>query len=146
MAYAALVTVARVIDQILPHHQAYRFICEKEQLKSLREKVIRFQEFLEYISSKSWSPNVDELESWIRNVAYQMEDMVECIFLRSLGQEEGDTVVPPVAGTIQPTSAVFASCIEQVDILLQKAEELTRVRHEKIVKTGINDSHAATSS
>ncbi|KAK4414167.1 putative late blight resistance proteinR1B-16 [Sesamum alatum] len=79
MAYAAVVSLAQTLDQILNHH-LYCYIplfCEQQLFESLQEKLSFLQAFLEDYAQIGGETTVEELEGRIRDVAYRAEDIIE---------------------------------------------------------------------
>ncbi|KAK4414159.1 putative late blight resistance proteinR1A-10 [Sesamum alatum] len=78
MAYAALVSLAQTLDQILNHHRccSIPLICEDQLFESLREKLSFLQAFLEDYAQIGGEA-VEGLEGRIRAVAYRAEDIIE---------------------------------------------------------------------
>ncbi|KAL8458622.1 hypothetical protein ACS0TY_036222 [Phlomoides rotata] len=76
-AYAALVSVMHIIDQI-EHHPRPPISLDKLQVESLTEKIAFLQEFLEgYKSHVVYSSEADALEMRIADAAYAAEDAIE---------------------------------------------------------------------
>ncbi|KAL8458632.1 hypothetical protein ACS0TY_036232 [Phlomoides rotata] len=76
-AYAALVSVMHIIDQI-EHHPRPPISLHKLQVESLTEKIAFLQEFLEgYKSHVVNSSEADALEMRIADAAYAAEDAIE---------------------------------------------------------------------
>ncbi|KAL8458629.1 hypothetical protein ACS0TY_036229 [Phlomoides rotata] len=76
-AYAALVSVMHIIDQI-EHHPRPPISLHKLQVESLTEKIAFLQEFLEgYKSHVVYSSEADALEMRIADAAYAAEDAIE---------------------------------------------------------------------
>ncbi|KAK4414166.1 Disease resistance protein RPP13 [Sesamum alatum] len=78
MAYAAVVSLAQTLHQIMNHHQccSIPLICEEQLFESLREKLSFLQAFLEDYAQIG-GETVEALEGRIRDVAYRAEDMIE---------------------------------------------------------------------
>ncbi|KAK4414147.1 hypothetical protein Salat_2827500 [Sesamum alatum] len=80
MAYAAVVSLAQTLDQILNHHHQYcsniPLICEEQLFESLREKLSFLQAFLEDYAQIG-GETVEGLEGRMRDVAYRAEDLIE---------------------------------------------------------------------
>ncbi|KAK4414152.1 Disease resistance protein RPP8 [Sesamum alatum] len=78
MAYAALVSLAQTLDQIMNHHRccSIPLICEEQLFESLREKLSFLQAFLEDYAQIGGEA-VEGLEGRIRAVAYRAEDIIE---------------------------------------------------------------------
>lgn len=76
-AYAALVSLGHIIDQI-EHHPRPPVSLDEQQVESLVEKVTFMQEFLEgYSSHVDYSSEADALEMRIADSAYAVEDVIE---------------------------------------------------------------------
>ncbi|XP_042049822.1 putative late blight resistance protein homolog R1A-3 [Salvia splendens] len=76
-AYAALLSLMRLIDDIENHHSP-PISLDKHQIQSLTENVTFLQEFLEpYKSPLSESDEADPLEMCIADAAYAAEDVIE---------------------------------------------------------------------
>ncbi|KAK4414165.1 putative late blight resistance proteinR1A-10 [Sesamum alatum] len=77
MAYAAVVSLAQTLEQIMHHH---RYCCvrivEEQQLESLQEKLSFLQSFLEGYAQIG-GETVERLEGRIRDCAYRAEDIIE---------------------------------------------------------------------
>ena len=119
MAYAALTSLACVIDQILPHEQRYISLCGKDQMESLHEKVCLLQEFLEHISSKPPFPALDALESRIKDTAYKMEDTIE-LELVILTETDKDS-------ESCNSKSDFSCYFEDVGVLFEEAIETKKI-------------------
>ncbi|KAL0429592.1 UNVERIFIED_CONTAM: putative late blight resistance proteinR1A-10 [Sesamum radiatum] len=78
MAYAALVSLAQTLEQIMNHHQysSIPLICEQQLFEPLQEKLSFLQAFLEDYSQNG-GETVEGLEGRIRDVAYRAEDSIE---------------------------------------------------------------------
>ncbi|KAG8380624.1 hypothetical protein BUALT_Bualt06G0035000 [Buddleja alternifolia] len=74
MAYAALVSLAQTLEQILKHDQHSIFCHEKRLLKSLHKNTVFLLAFLEDFSGK---PN--NVEGRITDAANEAEDIIECL-------------------------------------------------------------------
>ncbi|KAI3463660.1 hypothetical protein Pfo_020323 [Paulownia fortunei] len=72
MAYAALVSLEKVLEQILDHDQQSIFLHEKQQIKSLHENIVFLLIFLEDFPGEAGN-----LESRITIAANQAEDIIE---------------------------------------------------------------------
>ncbi|KAH6834082.1 hypothetical protein C2S53_013369 [Perilla frutescens var. hirtella] len=80
MAYAALVSLAQILEQIMHHdHLFYMPLTndEEQKLNSLQEKVSVLQAFLDDHSHKS-GETMQSLQAQIRDAAYKAQDIVEC--------------------------------------------------------------------
>ncbi|KAL8458631.1 hypothetical protein ACS0TY_036231 [Phlomoides rotata] len=76
-AYAALVSLRHIIDQI-EHHPRPPISLDIQQVESLIEKVTFLQDFLEgYSSHVGYSSEADALEMRIADAAYAVEDVIE---------------------------------------------------------------------
>ncbi|KAL8458620.1 hypothetical protein ACS0TY_036220 [Phlomoides rotata] len=77
VAYAALVSLRHIIDQI-EHHPHPPISLDIQQVESLIEKVTFLQDFLEgYSSHVGYSSEADALEMRIADAAYAVEDVIE---------------------------------------------------------------------
>ncbi|KAH6773384.1 hypothetical protein C2S51_011788 [Perilla frutescens var. frutescens] len=77
-AYAALVSLTQIINQIQHHHPHPPIPLEKEQIESLTEKISFFQEFLEcHTFHIGYSKEADGLENRIADSVYAAEDIIE---------------------------------------------------------------------
>ncbi|KAK6153943.1 hypothetical protein DH2020_013582 [Rehmannia glutinosa] len=74
MAYAALVSLTQLLDQIMHYNNIP--LSEEQELQSLQEKLTFLQAFLENYSHNNGKP-VEFLEAQIRDTAYQAQDIVE---------------------------------------------------------------------
>ena len=76
-AYAALVSIMQIFDQI-EHHPSPPISMDKKQVESLTEIVVFLQEFLEgYKSPFADSDEADPLEMRIADAVYIAEDAIE---------------------------------------------------------------------
>ncbi|KAG8367181.1 hypothetical protein BUALT_Bualt16G0045900 [Buddleja alternifolia] len=74
MAYAALVSLAQIIDQIIHHNDQYStFLHSKQQIKCLHDHIIFLQAFLEDFPEKL----TNSLEGRIRDTTYEAENIIE---------------------------------------------------------------------
>ncbi|KAL0380190.1 UNVERIFIED_CONTAM: putative late blight resistance proteinR1A-10 [Sesamum angustifolium] len=88
MAYAALVSLAQTLDQIMNHHQyCYIPVSEESHLESLQEKLSFLQVFLEDYAQIG-EETVGGLEGGIRDVAYRAEDIIESHFSDQISLED----------------------------------------------------------
>ncbi|KAL2464844.1 NB-ARC domain-containing protein [Abeliophyllum distichum] len=90
MAYAALRSLAQILNQTLNRDHQYLILDEKQQIESLIEKVSSLQDFLENSSKKIKK----HLEIKIRNASYIAEDIIEShitdrILSESASHEDG---------------------------------------------------------
>ncbi|KAI3458779.1 hypothetical protein Pfo_015442 [Paulownia fortunei] len=79
MAYAALVSLAQTIDQILNHHQYPISLHQKQQIISIHECLNSLQAFLEDFPEKA-----NSLEGRIRDVANEAQDIIEYFMLEQI--------------------------------------------------------------
>lgn len=77
MAYAALISLERTLEQILLFHDRYALRCEKQLLESLHEKVGFVLQFFEQYSSRKSDEMIACLERRIRDEAYQAQDFAD---------------------------------------------------------------------
>ncbi|KAL2515301.1 putative disease resistance RPP13-like protein 3 [Forsythia ovata] len=77
MAYAALLSLAHILEQTLNHDFKYLIAREKQQIPFLLKKISSLQDFLENFTQNN-STSTEYLESRIRDVAYEAEDLIEC--------------------------------------------------------------------
>ncbi|KAL0362485.1 UNVERIFIED_CONTAM: putative late blight resistance proteinR1B-14 [Sesamum calycinum] len=84
-AYASLLSLAHVLDQI--QHPVYRrrLCLDTEQLRGLQEKVHHLQDFLEDYSQRRISQEVEDLVRQIPVVAYEAEDVIDSYVVYELG-------------------------------------------------------------
>ena len=76
-AYAAVVSVMQIVDQ-LQRHPSPPISINNQQVQSLTQNVTFFQQFLEdYDSPHSYSVEADPLEMRIADAAYAAEDVIE---------------------------------------------------------------------
>ncbi|KAI3463702.1 hypothetical protein Pfo_020365 [Paulownia fortunei] len=75
-AYAALVSLTHILDQIQHPPPTHQIIVVNEQIESLREKVSFLIDFLENYSSRR-SKDIEDLETRIADAAYTAEDIIE---------------------------------------------------------------------
>ncbi|KAL0425292.1 UNVERIFIED_CONTAM: putative late blight resistance proteinR1A-10 [Sesamum radiatum] len=88
MAYAALVSLAQTLDQIMNHQQyCYIPVSEESHLESLQEKLSFLQVFLEDYAQIG-EETVGGLEGGIRDVAYRAEDIIESHFSDQISLED----------------------------------------------------------
>ncbi|KAL0464126.1 UNVERIFIED_CONTAM: putative late blight resistance proteinR1B-16 [Sesamum latifolium] len=88
MAYAAVVSLAQTLDQIMnPHQCCYIPVSEESQLESLQEKLSFLQVFLEDYAQIG-EEAVGGLEGGIRDVAYRAEDIIESHFSDQISLED----------------------------------------------------------
>ncbi|KAK4436696.1 putative late blight resistance proteinR1A-4 [Sesamum alatum] len=83
IAYAAVVSVRRVLENIL-HHAPQRILVDKQQIQSLLEKITSFQQFLEDYDALPMTskPQVEDgLESQMAKACYAAEDIIESFVL-----------------------------------------------------------------
>ncbi|KAG8367175.1 hypothetical protein BUALT_Bualt16G0045300 [Buddleja alternifolia] len=74
MAYAALVSFAQIMEQIIHHDdQDSTFLHSKQQIKSLHDHIIFLQAFLEDFPEKS----ANSLKGRIRDTTYEAENIIE---------------------------------------------------------------------
>lgn len=133
-AYAALLSLQQIIDQILHPPPSHQFILDEAQINSLRSKVCSLIDLLENYSSKE----IEDLESQIAYAAYEAEDVIESnvvdqILGRSeLDREEGS----PLSQGLQRVVGKFLS----ID------KELAKIKHKKALQPKISASDQAASS
>ncbi|KAI3473673.1 hypothetical protein Pfo_031234 [Paulownia fortunei] len=74
--YAALVSLTRILSQILQPPPGHQILIIREQIESLREHVFLLLDFLENHSSRP-SKEMEDLETQIADAAYAAEDIIE---------------------------------------------------------------------
>ncbi|KAI3463643.1 hypothetical protein Pfo_020306, partial [Paulownia fortunei] len=118
MAYAALVSLSQVIEQILPHDQHYFLLCRKKQMNSLHENVLFLISFLEEFPAENGGRIINHLESRIRDAAYQVEDIIESYISTQIVQKyaRGDT-----SSSLGEMHSAFGSCTEEVESIMEEA-------------------------
>ncbi|XP_047960688.1 uncharacterized protein LOC125205668 [Salvia hispanica] len=83
-AYAALISLMKVIDDIETHPSPPIFL-DKQQVESLTEKLVFLQEFLEsYNSPHAYSDEADPLEMRILDAAQAAEDVIESYIIDTI--------------------------------------------------------------
>ncbi|KAI3463675.1 hypothetical protein Pfo_020338 [Paulownia fortunei] len=75
-AYAALVSLTHILDQILHPPPALQIIVVREQIESLREQVSFLIDFLENHPSRR-NKEIEDLEARIADAAFAAEDIIE---------------------------------------------------------------------
>lgn len=109
MAYAALVSLAQILEQILTDHQDYTCLCEKEDLESLHSNVTFLKKFLADFP-ENHGLSISQLESRITDAAYDANDIIAC-------EISYNTTCPVFCGndarqfSLQHTYPTFGSCI-----------------------------------
>ncbi|XP_073119378.1 putative late blight resistance protein homolog R1A-3 [Henckelia pumila] len=83
MAYAALISLLRTIEQILLFHDPRASHYEKQNIESLQEKLGFLLQFFEQYSSRESDEMIASLERRIRDEAYQAQDFAD-LYLTNL--------------------------------------------------------------
>ncbi|XP_047960679.1 putative late blight resistance protein homolog R1A-10 isoform X2 [Salvia hispanica] len=135
-AYAALISLMRVIDDIETHPFPPIFL-DKQQVESLTEKLVFLQEFLEsYNSPYAYSDEADPLEMRIVDAAQAAEDVIESyiidtIHISAAATDDGASG----GGDGEQISCIhfyqdLQNVIEEVDMI---KKEVTGITREKVV-------------
>ncbi|KAL0460473.1 UNVERIFIED_CONTAM: putative disease resistance protein RGA1 [Sesamum latifolium] len=130
-AYASLLSLAHILDQQI-RHPFHRL--DKERLRSLQEKVMHLQHFLEHTKI---SQGVEDVARQIPVVAYEAEDVIDSLVVTGWASE--DTI-----GHLDPAAALssFYQDLDQVilniDSIIQELngvvkEDLDDVKEPKPV-------------
>ncbi|KAL0397263.1 UNVERIFIED_CONTAM: putative late blight resistance proteinR1B-14 [Sesamum calycinum] len=128
MAYAALVSLAHTLEQIMNHHQycSIPVFCQDQLFESLQEKLSFLQAFLEDYS-RNGGETVEGLEGRIRDMAYRAEDIIESHVSDQIRSQEDCCGVKE--GLKQMISALRRAATSQksreryIEIELQNVEE-----------------------
>ncbi|XP_047960680.1 putative late blight resistance protein homolog R1A-10 [Salvia hispanica] len=148
-AYAALISLMRVIDDIETHPFPPIFL-DKQQVESLTEKLVFLQEFLEsYNSPYAYSDEADPLEMRIVDTAQAAEDVIESYIIDTIhlsaaatddgasggGDDDGGGVGGDGEGDGEQISCIhfyqdLQNVIEEVDMI---KKEVTGITREKVV-------------
>ncbi|EYU21105.1 hypothetical protein ABFS82_12G038800 [Erythranthe guttata] len=102
MAYAALVSLAQTIDQILNHDQYTISPQEKQQITLIHENITSLQAFLDDVVEKA-----ERLEGRIADVANEAEDIIEHFMSEQIRARHGLVI----ESNIQPSKCKFMPCI-----------------------------------
>ncbi|KAL0397261.1 UNVERIFIED_CONTAM: putative late blight resistance proteinR1B-16 [Sesamum calycinum] len=135
MAYAALVSLAQTLEQIMNHHQycSIPLICEEQLFESLLQKLSFLQAFLEDYSQNG-GETVEGLEGRIRDVAYRAEDIIESHVSDQISpQDERYGVkngLKQLISAILKAASSLNSCNRSMELELQNVDDLQMVMEE----------------
>ncbi|KAI3459097.1 hypothetical protein Pfo_015760 [Paulownia fortunei] len=138
MAYAALVSLAQTIDQILSHAQYSISLHEKQHIICVHEYVISLQAFFEDFPEKA-----NSLEGRIRDAAYAAEDVIEDFMLEQIGSRNRS-----IKSTVGPAEVKFKHQLKKVTELINSITgEVMDIKNSFTIKeVQLGDSPAASSS
>ncbi|KAL0464113.1 UNVERIFIED_CONTAM: putative late blight resistance proteinR1A-10 [Sesamum latifolium] len=135
MAYAALVSLAQTLEQILHHHQycTIPLLCEEQLFESLQEKLSFLQAFLEDYSQNG-GETVEGLEGRIRDVAYRAEDIIESHVSDQISPQDDRYGVKKglkrLISAILKTASSLNSCKRSMELELQNVGDLQMVMEQ----------------
>ncbi|XP_047975170.1 late blight resistance protein R1-A-like isoform X1 [Salvia hispanica] len=123
-AYAALVSLMRIIDDI-ETHPSPPISLDNQQVKSLTEIVTFLQEFLEgYKSPYEYSDKADPLEIRIMDASHTAEDVIESYII--------DTIQLSAAAATDDGADEQISCIHFYQDLQKVIEEIDLIKKEVV--------------
>ncbi|XP_042025858.1 putative late blight resistance protein homolog R1A-3 isoform X2 [Salvia splendens] len=134
-AYAALISLMKVIDDIETHPSPPIFL-DKQQVESLTEKLIFLQEFLEsYNSPYAYSDEADPLEMRIVDAAQATEDVIESYIIDTIQLSAAAAAAASEDGGDEQISCIHfyedvQNVIEELDLL---KKEVAGIKREKVV-------------
>ncbi|KAL0429584.1 UNVERIFIED_CONTAM: putative late blight resistance proteinR1B-14 [Sesamum radiatum] len=135
MAYAALVSLAQTLEQIMDHHEycSIPLICEEQLFESLQEKLSFLQAFLEDYSQNG-GETVEGLEGRIRDVAYRAEDIIESHVSDQISPQDGQYGVKKglkqLISAILKAASSLNSCKRSMELELRNVDDLQMVMEE----------------
>ncbi|KAL0356179.1 UNVERIFIED_CONTAM: Disease resistance protein RPP13 [Sesamum radiatum] len=115
-AYASLVSLMHVLDNVQHPARRHRLHLDKERIKSLQEKVQFLQDFLE-LHSQGKSQEMEDLAREITVVAHDADDVIDLHVVDQLCQESQDN---------SHHMAALSSFCQDLDILIEKIESITK--------------------
>ncbi|XP_047978208.1 putative late blight resistance protein homolog R1B-14 [Salvia hispanica] len=135
-AYAALVSLMRIIDDI-ETHPSPPISLDNQQVKSLTEMVTFLQEFLEsYKSPYEYRDEADPLEILIKDATHAVEDVIESYII--------DTIQLSAAATDEQINCIhfyqdLQNVIEKMDLIKKEVTVITTVKEEHKRKVASDD-------
>ncbi|KAK4441016.1 Disease resistance protein RPP8 [Sesamum alatum] len=116
-AYASLLSLAHVLDQIQHPLHRHRLSLDTEQLRSLQEKVKDLQDFLELHLQRKISQEVEDLARQIPVVAYEAEDVIDShVVYVGTSQDRSD----------HHDAAALSSFYQDLDGVIQKIDSIIK--------------------
>ncbi|KAK4436698.1 hypothetical protein Salat_0003700 [Sesamum alatum] len=140
IAYAAVVSVRRVLENIL-HHAPQRILVDKQQIQSLLEKITSFQQFLEDYDALPMTskPQVEDgLESQMAKACYAAEDIIESFVLDQI-QAPSQVQVDRI---LTRFSQDFPQVLQDVDFIEKKVMKIKGKMEVVKDQQPVNFSHA----
>ncbi|KAL0390359.1 UNVERIFIED_CONTAM: hypothetical protein Scaly_0393000 [Sesamum calycinum] len=128
-AYASLLSLAHTLDQ-QAQHPVHRL--HTEQLRSLQEKVMHLQHFLEHHSQSKISQEVEDVEGQIPVVANEAEDVIDSHVVSQWASKD-------TSSSDHDAAAALSSFYQDVDEVIQKVDSIVKELMEVVVKEELND-------
>ncbi|KAL2559821.1 putative late blight resistance protein-like protein R1A-10 [Forsythia ovata] len=119
MAYAALLSLKRLLAHTLDHDYQYLILDEKQQIESLLQKLCFLQDFLDHSPQKIME-TIDCLESQIRGAAYEAKDIIESHITDRVREESTNKM----GDNFTPFSYKLEEVVEEIDSIKKRVEKI----------------------
>ncbi|KAL0356105.1 UNVERIFIED_CONTAM: Disease resistance protein RPM1 [Sesamum radiatum] len=125
-AYASLVSLSDVLDNVQHPARRHRLHLDKEQIHSLQQKVHFLQDFLE-LHSQRMSPEMEDLARQLAVVADEADDIIDFHVVNQLRETSQDKT---------HHMAALSSFCQDIDKIIKKIDSITEklmmVREERV--------------
>ncbi|KAL0341491.1 UNVERIFIED_CONTAM: Disease resistance RPP8-like protein 3 [Sesamum calycinum] len=115
-AYASLVSLMQVLDNVQHPARRHRLHTDKEQIQSLHEKVMLLQEFLE-VHSQRKSQEMEDLARQITVAVHEADDVIDLHVVDQLREESQDK---------RHHMTALSSFCRDLDTVIGKIETITK--------------------
>ncbi|XP_073128839.1 putative late blight resistance protein homolog R1B-16 [Henckelia pumila] len=106
MASAAVASLSKLVNQILPNLQSYFLLCPRKKMASLHDNLVFLQDFLQ-----NFPENSGEWDARIRDAADQAKDIIQShVSKKNAARDEEEF-------------GAFQSCINEVDSIIKEIQE-----------------------
>ncbi|KAL3825546.1 hypothetical protein ACJIZ3_021575 [Penstemon smallii] len=113
MAYAVLVSLFTTTDQMLNNLDPYSIPCNRETIESLHKNIATLLSFLEDTPPHSYQ-TIKSLEAKIRDVGYEIEDILESHIAKHFRSISGSENVDMLTQALEEVMKEFESLMEDV--------------------------------
>ncbi|KAL0418019.1 UNVERIFIED_CONTAM: putative disease resistance RPP13-like protein 3 [Sesamum radiatum] len=128
-AYASLLSLAHTLDQQVQHPVHH---LHTEQLRSLQEKVMHLQHFLEHHSQSKISQEVEDVARQIPVLANEAEDVIDSHVVSQWASKD-------TSSSDHDAAAALSSFYQDLDKVIQKVDSIIKELMEVVVKEELDD-------